>query len=83
MVLFKGQFSSLARQMYPNRSAFAVEAYKDATREPYSYLFVDLRLTQDVSAPTYFPEIRTTCTSRNERAREKVPARFETHTQTG
>jgi len=52
MVLFKnprdaGQFSSLARQMYPNRSAFAVEAYKDATREPYSYLFVDLRPTQD------------------------------------
>jgi len=28
--------------MYPNKSAFAVEAYKDATREPYSYLFVDL-----------------------------------------
>ena len=51
MVLFKNprdvsQFASLARQMYPNRSAFAVEAYKDATREPYSYLFVDLRLAQ-------------------------------------
>jgi len=24
-----------------------VEAYKDATREPYSYLFVDLRPEQD------------------------------------
>ena len=52
MVLFKNprdasQFASLARQMYPNRSAFAVEAYKDATREPYSYLFVDLRPAQD------------------------------------
>jgi len=52
MVLFKNprdvsQFASLARQMYPNRSAFAVEAYKDATREPYSYLFVDLRPGKD------------------------------------
>ena len=34
-------------RMYPNKSAFAVEAYKDATRQPYSYLFVDLRPEQD------------------------------------
>ena len=52
MVLFKNprdasQFASLARQMYPNKSGFAVEAYKDATREPYSYLLVDLRPEQD------------------------------------
>jgi len=52
MVLFKNprdasQFASLARQMYPTKSSFAVEAYKDATREPYSYLFVDLRPEQD------------------------------------
>ena len=52
MVLFKNprdasQFASLSRQMYPNKSAFAVEAYKDATREPYSYLLVDLRPEQD------------------------------------
>ena len=52
MVLFKNprdasQFASLARQMYPNKSTFAVEAYKDATRDPYSYLFVDLRPEQD------------------------------------
>jgi len=52
MVLFKNprdasQFSSLAHQMYPNKSTFAVEAYKDATREPYSYLLVDLRPEQD------------------------------------
>jgi len=52
MVLFKNprdasQFASLARQMYPNKSAFAVEAYKDVTRMPYSYLFVDLRPEQD------------------------------------
>jgi len=52
MILFKNprdasQFSSLARQMYPNKSAFAVEAYKNATKEPYSYLLVDLRPEQD------------------------------------
>jgi len=47
MVLFKNlrdatQFANLARQMYPKTSQFAVEAYKDATREPYSYLLIDL-----------------------------------------
>jgi len=52
MVLFKNprdatQFANLARQIYPKRSQFAVEAYKDATREPYSYLLVDLRPEQD------------------------------------
>ena len=30
--------------MYPKRSQFAVEAYKDAT---YSYLLIDLRPEQD------------------------------------
>jgi len=33
--------------MYPNKLAFAVEAYKDATKEPHSYLFVDFRPEQD------------------------------------
>ena len=33
----------MARQMYPNKCAFAMEAYK----EPYSYLFVDLPPEQD------------------------------------
>lgn len=52
MVLFKNprdasQFAALARQMYPNQSAFALEAYKDATQQPFSYLFVDLRPEQD------------------------------------
>jgi len=52
MVLFKNprdasQFAYLARQMYPGFSKFAIEAYKDATREPYSYLLVDLRTEQD------------------------------------
>jgi len=46
MILFKNprdisQFANLARQMYPKTSQFAVEAYRDATREPYSYLLVD------------------------------------------
>jgi len=52
MVLFKNprdasQFANLARQMYPGNSHFAVEAYKDATREPYSYLLVDVRGDQN------------------------------------
>jgi len=33
--------------MYPKTSQFAVEAYRDATREPYCYLLVDLRPEQD------------------------------------
>jgi len=36
-----------ASDVSQHKSAFAVEAYKDATREPYSYLFVDLRPEQD------------------------------------
>ena len=48
MVLFKNprdvsQFVNLARQMYPKTFQFAI----DATREPYSYLLVDLRSEQD------------------------------------
>ena len=52
MVLFKnprdaGQFSILARQMYPTGSKFAEEAYRDATERPFGYLFVDLKPQQD------------------------------------
>jgi len=52
MVLFKNprdasQFANLARQMYPKRSQFAIEPYKDATKVPYSYLLIDLRPEQD------------------------------------
>ena len=51
-VLFKNprdvsQFENLAREMYPKTSQFAVEANRDATWEPYSYLLVDLRPEQD------------------------------------
>jgi len=41
------QFATLARQMYPNDSRFAMEAYRDATSVPYGYLLVDLKPEQD------------------------------------
>ena len=46
MVIFKNprdqqQISFLGRQMYPN-SRFLTEAYRDAARQPHSYLFLDL-----------------------------------------
>ena len=52
LVLFKnprdaGQFAILARQMYSNSSRFAIEAYADASRPPYGYILVDLKLDQD------------------------------------
>ena len=47
LVLFKNprdvtQVSTLARQMYPDRSRFLVEAFRDATAKPYGYLLIDL-----------------------------------------
>src|SRR5271163_4447515 len=52
LVLFKNvrdksQIAYLARQMYPGKSAHMVEGYSDATSEPYSYLFVDLKPCTD------------------------------------
>lgn len=48
LVLFKNprdtsQLGVLARQMYPGHSTFMLEAYEDATKQPRSYLFVDLK----------------------------------------
>ena len=48
MVLFKnprdaGQITTLAKQMYPGKTKFMLEAYKDATAKPHGYLFVDLK----------------------------------------
>lgn len=48
MVLFKsprdvGQIAILGRQLYPENTKFLVEAFKDATSEPHSYLMLDLR----------------------------------------
>jgi len=90
MVLFKNprdasQFASLARQMYPNRSAFAVEAYKDATQQPYSYLFATFDRSRTkiyVCGLIYFPTRTDTSTYRNERTRQKVPVPAEAYTQT-
>jgi hypothetical protein len=52
LVLFKNhrdayQVSVLVRQTYPGRSKFVVEAYKDATKNPYGYLLIDLRPETD------------------------------------
>jgi hypothetical protein len=35
--------SILSRQMYPDNSHFLTHAYRDATKEPFSYLLIDLR----------------------------------------
>jgi hypothetical protein len=48
LVLFKNprdvtQVATLARQMYPGRSKFLVEAFKDATDRPYRYMLIDLK----------------------------------------
>src|ERR1700759_5304560 len=52
MVLFKNvrdksQIAHLSRQMYPAKSKHMIESYVDATSEPYSYLFVDLKPNTD------------------------------------
>ncbi|KAJ8026992.1 hypothetical protein HOLleu_31991 [Holothuria leucospilota] len=39
----KSQVSSLARQMHPGQVKFMQEAFSDATRKPYGYLFIDLK----------------------------------------
>lgn len=50
LVLFKSprdrsQVDHLARQVYPRDIAFFREAFEDATRNPYTYLLVDLMQT--------------------------------------
>lgn len=50
LVLFKNpadqlQAQNLARQLYPGNKKFFLEAYKDATKEPHGYLFIDLTQT--------------------------------------
>ena len=47
LTLFKNpsdklQVATLARQLYPKKSNHFLEAFQDATSEPFSYLFVDL-----------------------------------------
>ena len=36
------QISTLAHQLYPKNTKYLIEAYTDATRDPYSYLLLDL-----------------------------------------
>ena len=48
LIVFKNprdnqQIATLARQMYPHQSHFMIEAFQDATKEPYGYLFIDLK----------------------------------------
>jgi hypothetical protein len=52
IVLFKNprdanQVTPLARQIYPGKSKFVVEAFKDATKNPYGYLLIDLKPKTD------------------------------------
>jgi hypothetical protein len=37
------QIAHLARQMYPGKSKFLIEAFADATKAPFSYLLLDLK----------------------------------------
>jgi Adenovirus IVa2 protein len=48
LVIFKNprdatQIACLGRQMYPGKSKFLSEAFMDATIQPYSYIFIDLK----------------------------------------
>ncbi len=38
----KSQIMHLARQMYPENTSFLIDAFRDATKQPYSYLLIDL-----------------------------------------
>lgn len=39
----KSQILSLARQLYPTNSKFLVDAYNDAVKDKFGYLFIDLK----------------------------------------
>ena len=48
IVIFKNprdasQIIRLASQMFPRQTQYMLEAYKMATEQPYSYLFIDLK----------------------------------------
>jgi hypothetical protein len=48
MVLFKNprdatQIRTLASQMYPDRTQFLIQAFRDATSKPHGYLLINLR----------------------------------------
>jgi hypothetical protein len=41
------QIGTLARQMYPKNAGYMIDAYNDAIKPNYGYLFVDLKPTTD------------------------------------
>jgi hypothetical protein len=52
LVLFKNprdvsQISFLARQMFPTKSKFMLDAFADATSKPFTYMVVDLKADAD------------------------------------
>lgn len=63
----KSQIFSLARQLYPNKMKFLIEAYEDATKEPFSYIKIDLtpstpekyRITSNIFSKNSVHEIVT------------------------
>ena len=65
MFLFKNprdasSIGTLGKQLFPGNAKFLVEAYRDATKKPYSYLFVDLKQNTDERV-----RLRTGVTPRN------------------
>ena len=65
MFLFKNprdasSIGTLGKQLFPGNAKFLVGAYRDATKEPYSYLFVDLKQNTDERV-----RLRTGVTPRN------------------
>ena len=52
IILFKNprdylQIATLARQMYPGKSQFLIEAFGDATKPPHGYLVIDFKPDTD------------------------------------
>ncbi|CAF1035618.1 unnamed protein product [Brachionus calyciflorus] len=43
----KLQISTLARQMFPGKSSFFIEAYDNASSKPHGYLMIDLKQTPE------------------------------------
>lgn len=37
----------LAKQLYPGNANFLVESYREVTKEPYSYIFIDMKQSSD------------------------------------
>ena len=37
------QIATLSKQMYAGKSQFLIEAFQDATKDPYDYLLIDLK----------------------------------------